>query len=325
MPGQIRLAGELGASHNAVEIALRQLEHEGLLVGQGPGRMRLIVSPDEKSARSLRVAILNYEPLELTEGYMVDLQHLLVEAGHAAFFAEKSLVELGMKVPAIRRLLEKTQAEAWVVLSGSREVLGWFAAQPVRTFSLFGRRRGLTIAAVGPDKPPMYAAATRALIEHGHRHIVLLCRHERRVPEPGRSEHAFLDELRTHGIAPGPYHLPDWDESIDGFHGLLKSLFRITPPTAIIIDEVPFFIAAQQFLAERGLRVPKDVSLVCTDASPNFAWCRPPITHIRWDSRPVVRRIVRWADNVARGKDDRRQSFTKAEFVPGGTIGPVRG
>ena len=37
------------------------------------------------------------------------------------------------------------------------------------------------------------------------------------------------------------------------------------------------------------------------------------------------RRIVRWADNVARGKDDRRQTLTKAEFVEGGTIGPVPG
>jgi hypothetical protein len=33
--------------------------------------------------------------------------------------------------------------------------------------------------------------------------------------------------------------------------------------------------------------------------------------------------MTRWADHVARGRDDRRQSFTKAEFVEGGTIGPV--
>ncbi len=50
----------------------------------------------------------------------------------------------------------------------------------------------------------------------------------------------------------------------------------------------------------------------------------PEVTHIRWDSRPVVRRVVRWAENVAHGIDDRRQTEVKAGFVHGGTIGPVR-
>jgi DNA-binding LacI/PurR family transcriptional regulator len=35
------------------------------------------------------------------------------------------------------------------------------------------------------------------------------------------------------------------------------------------------------------------------------------------------KRIVRWADNVASGKDDRTRSFNKAAFIEGGTIGPV--
>jgi hypothetical protein len=41
--------------------------------------------------------------------------------------------------------------------------------------------------------------------------------------------------------------------------------------------------------------------------------------------RPIVRRIVRWADNIAKGKTDLRQSFTKSSFVQGGTIGPAPG
>ena len=68
---------------------------------------------------------------------------------------------------------------------------------------------------------------------------------------------------------------------------------------------------------------PQHVSLVCCEPDPTFDWFEPLVTHICWDSRPLARRIVRWADNVAHGKDDRRASFTKAEFVEGGTIGPV--
>jgi DNA-binding LacI/PurR family transcriptional regulator len=106
---------------------------------------------------------------------------------------------------------------------------------------------------------------------------------------------------------------------------VLSALFAHTPPTALVVAEAPLFAAVQQFVARRRLLVPEAVSLACTDPSPDFAWQHPAVTHIRWDYQPVIRRILRWADNVAHGKDDRRQAHTKAKIVEGGTIGPVPG
>jgi len=323
MPGQFQLAAELGAPRNAVEAALRQLEHEGVLIGQGPGRKRLIASPDKNNARPMRVAILDYEPVEAMEDYTIKLHHLLMEAGHTVFFAPKTLMELGMDVPRIRRMVESNEADAWVVCSASREVLTWFAAQQRPAFAFFGRRRGLPIAATGPDKIPATVAATRALIELGHTRIVMLTRRATRVPEPGRVVRAFLDELGARGITPSAYHLPDWEENPGALHHRLESLFRVTPPTALILDEAPFYVAALHFCSSRGLRVPEDVSLVCGDPSPAFEWSHPRVAHIRWDSGPLVRRIARWAANVSHGKADLRQTLTKAEFIRGGTIGPA--
>nr|WP_162145252.1 substrate-binding domain-containing protein [Chthoniobacter flavus] len=105
------------------------------------------------------------------------------------------------------------------------------------------------------------------------------------------------------------------------FPELLNALFRVTPPTALIVDEAPWFIAVLQFLAHRGIRVPADVSLICTDDDLAFSRCDPPITCIAWDSQPVVRRVVRWAGNVARGKPDFRLTKTPAKLILGGTIG----
>ena len=324
LPGSRQLSQELEVNFKTVEVALRLLEGEGVLAGQGAGHRRRIVLPKDNTAHPLRVALLKYDPLSLAGGYMIELQHLLEAAGHTAFFAEKSLTELGMNVPRVSRFLAELDADAWVVTAGSRELLEWFAAQPTPVFALFGRREGLPIAAIGPDKPPAVVAATRHLLGLGHRRIVLLARRERRLPEPGKSERVFLNELEAHGIALGPYHLPDWEETIDGFHGCLETLFQVTPPTALIIDEAPFFVAALQFLAHRRIQVPEEISLICSDDDPAFAWCKPMVTHIHWDTRPVVRRIVRWAANVSQGQLDVRQSLTKAEFVPGGTIAPPK-
>ena len=323
MPGKNRLARDLKVSGEIVVAALAQLEREGMLEGQGPRRRRRITlaAGGEQGSR-LRVAILDYDGPELNEFEML---HLLESAGHTAFFAGRSLLGLGMDVRRVARLVAKTEADAWVVCAGSREVLEWFAAQPVPAFALFGRRQSVPIAGTGPDNLPARLAAVRRLLELGHRRIVMVVRQERRAGGPGNIESATLDEMEAHGIRTGPYNLPDWEDSREGFHRLLDQLYRMTPPSALILDQAFLFFAAQQHLAQRGILAPQHVSLVCTAPDPTFAWCQPTIAHTRFDIRQVLRRVVRWADNVACGKDDRRQSHIKAEFVDGGTIGPVNG
>jgi DNA-binding LacI/PurR family transcriptional regulator len=43
----------------------------------------------------------------------------------------------------------------------------------------------------------------------------------------------------------------------------------------LILDESHLYCAALHFLAERGLRVPHDVSLICTDADSSFGVNHP--------------------------------------------------
>jgi DNA-binding LacI/PurR family transcriptional regulator len=321
MPGAPMLAAELGVNHKTIIAALQQLEHEGLLVSQGPGRKRRIILPEQLDSPSLRVAILDYEPRHESEGYMNELYHLLGEANHTPFFTSKCLTALGMDVKRIARMVKRTAADAWVVGAGSSEVLAWFTEQEAPAFALFGRHESFPIAAIKPNNTPAISTATRRLIELGHRRISFLCRRLVRLPQPGKGAQAFLAELEGAGIHAGDFNLPDWDESREGFAMQLDSMFRHTPPTALILDEPYLYGAALHFLAGRGMQVPEDISLVCIDADRSFAWCQPSVAHIRWDYRPVIRRIVRWANNVSRGKKDIRQTIVPAEFVEGGTVG----
>lgn len=323
MPGVHRLAAELGVHRKTADAALRQLEREGLLEPQGAGRRRTISLPDALPPPSLRVAILAGEPESLQENYMIELKHQLIEAGHSVFHPLRQKANLQMKIEHISRVVDRNQADAWVVASGSREVLEWFSTQATPAFALFGRMRQVRIAGAGPDKILAISEVTKKLANLGHRRIVLLTRSRRRLPHPGAVEQAFLDELSALRLPPSDYNLPDWNETVDGFHAGLDSLFRTTPPTALIVDEPPLFAAAQQFLARRRLRVPEEVSIACLDADSSFAWLSPSVTHICWDSAPVVRRLVRWVSNVSRGKPDLRQLRVVAKLVAGGTIGPA--
>jgi len=324
VPGLLSLARELRVGKDTVEAAMRILEQEEFLLMQGHGRRRVVAPGVGTGPRQLRIALLDYDPPAKTDQWTHELLFRLNEAGHDAFFTEKCLTQLKMQVPQIKRLVARTKADAWIVAAGSREILEWFAASGLLTMALFGRRRGLPIAAVGPDQPQAMAGLARQLIDLGHRRIVLITRPTRLLPEPGASERAFLETLATAGVATGSYNLPEWEETLPGLQRMLSALFARTPPTALVVAESPLFTAVQQFVARRRLLVPTDVSLACTDPSPDFVWQQPAVTHIRWDHRSVIRRILRWADNVAHGKDDRRQTLTKAELVWGGTVGPVQ-
>ena len=90
-----------------------------------------------------------------------------------------------------------------------------------------------------------------------------------------------------------------------------------------MIDELSRVIAAGSFLARQGIQVPGQVSLVFTDCDGTLDWCFPGFAHMRWDNAPLVRRVVRWVNAVRKSKPDRRAITFQAEFVPGGSIGPV--
>ncbi|HSP43490.1 MAG TPA: substrate-binding domain-containing protein [Luteolibacter sp.] len=324
MPGGVALAEELGVNHKTVEAALSLLEREGVLVGQGARRARRInPSAGNLTTPSLRIGILLSERDDERFDFMVEIRHRLIESGHVPFVARRTLAELGMNPGKVAALVGRTPADAWLVVAGSRRVMEWFAAGTIPFFGLFGLVRRLNYAGAGPDKAPAYAEVVRTFAGLGHRRIVLLAREQRHLPIPGYPERHFLQALGEAGIESNEYHFPLWEDNIEGFHRCLEVIFRVSPPTALLVQEPMLFAAVQQFLAARGIRVTHDVSLVCDDPDPTFAWQVPTVAHIRWDSRPWVRRVVRWADNIARGKIDRRRILSPAEFVPGGTIGPV--
>lgn len=326
MPGRLELAAKLGLNARTVEGALRQLELEGVLAPQGAGRRRRIVRAAKSPAvKGLRIQILLYEKTDRGRSYQVDMLHRLKDAGHSPVFADRSLSELGMDPARVADFVKRKRADAWIVGSGSQEVLDWFVRKRIPVFAQFGRFSDLAVPAMGVRKIPAMKAAVRRLVELGHRRIVMMVREERRRPKPGPFEQAFLDELEAHGIATGPYHLPDWEDSTVGFHSSLDGLFGLTPPTALILSESSLFVAAQLHLARQGISAPGDISLICDDPDAAFSWCQPPVSHFHWDGRPVVSRIVRWADRVARGVEDKKHRYTLASFVEGGTIGPAKG
>jgi DNA-binding LacI/PurR family transcriptional regulator len=326
MPGESRLMSDFQVGRGTVRAAMVQLEEEGVLVSDGQGkRRRIVMIADASTRRKIRVRIFLYEKRDRGDVVSSSLLAGLLDAGMDADFTGKSLKELAMDVDRVARYVKRNPADAWIVSAASREVLEWFAAQPAPALALFGGSARVQIASAFPVMLSGITEAVHRLIGLGHRRIVMLTREEHRKPRLSHPEQVFLNQLEAAGIRTGSYNVPDWEESGKGLKRLIEELFRHSPPTAMIFQEAHLFTVTRLLLADRGISAPRDVSLVVADTDLSFEWCDPIPSHIHWDYRPVVRRMVRWAKNVAAGKEDCRKVGTESKFIEGGTIGPVRG
>lgn len=322
MPGIRKMAGALGVSTNTVMAALAQLTNKQIIEPQGQGRRSRIMASHEILKPTFRVTMLPYEHVDVEIDYVVEIQRRLREAGHEVIMAEKSLVELGMKIDRISRLVKSVETDAWLVFSAPQHVLQWFVDQSLPAFALFGRFRGLPIPGTGLDKVQAFRAAIRRLAELGHKRIVLLQPDHNRKPTHALLVRESLAEMEANGIKTGPYNLPDWEQSPAGLRKCLDSLFAVSAPTAIIFDRPNELIGAQVYLAHKKIFAPRDISLVCDD-DPAFEWCQPSVSCIQWQIHSWVRQVVRWVDCLANGKSYTQQRFTKATFVEKESIGPA--
>ncbi len=321
MPGRNYLATELGVNHKTTQAALAILEQEGLLKANGPGRKRLIQHVMPVAPVAKRFMILAYEKSDFHTDYMVEIIHRLQAAGHWASFASKTLDDLGMNVNRVASFVEKTKADAWVVGAGHRDVLDWFAARPQPVFSLFAHDSEQSIARAVPDKSEALIELVDRLVGLGHRRIVMIAREDRRKPNPSKIIQSYLTRLAHHGVHTGSYNLPDWGNHPEELRQSLSLLFRYTPPTALILDDVQMFPAVVHHLAELGISAPREVSLACMDYAISFDWFCPPVTHVTWNHIALVKRLVSWANQISLGKEDRGLTKIKAKLNLGGTIG----
>lgn len=317
MPGRDRLARELSMHGSTVERALRQLEMEGLLTAGGAGKRRKIAAK-KIAPRATRVVIILYDPEDVLDCRIAEIQRLLHAAGHQPSFATKAMSELKHDPKRILAMMKAHPAEAWIALAGTRPVLEILSKTSTPTFALFGNISNLKIAGTGARKIDALRACIDHLYKKGRRRIVMLVRHGVQRTELNTTERVFFEELEKRQLSQSSYNLAEWEDTPEGLYHCLDGLFKVTPPDAILVDDSILSYAILNYLShQRGLAF-RDVECVFTDDHPSFKWCRPGIPHFYWDPAKAVRRVMQWVDHVAQGKEDRKVKLIEAKFIPGG-------
>jgi DNA-binding LacI/PurR family transcriptional regulator len=138
------------------------------------------------------------------------------------------------------------------------------------------------ISYVGYDNVKAAYSATNYLISLGHERIGLIVGPYQKVGRVRKRHTGYKKALADNGISFDPSLVVSSEPALfEGKRTMQQLLSLPDPPTAVFAASDQLAIGALSAIKERGLRVPKDVSLVGFDDIDVAAYCDPPLTTVR--------------------------------------------
>lgn len=161
-------------------------------------------------------------------------------------------------------------------------------------------------ATVTVDHSPGMSAAVDHLASLGHERIAYLGNDDRHPVEHARLR-CFEKALVEHGIPVRENYVALCDCSVQQSHVLARALLAAAsePPSAVVTVDSSV-LGVLRALYESGLRIPQDMSVVCTDDLLS-GHLYPPLTGVVQPLREVAERAVSLVDERVRHPDDGRE------------------
>ncbi|MFE3930122.1 LacI family DNA-binding transcriptional regulator [Streptomyces sp. YIM B13508] len=245
--------------------------------------------------------------------------------------AETAAHDAGLEVvvcAARTRTGSERPGRAWLerlVLRGSAGVL-FHLAEPSPAQCVRLEQHRVPFALIDPAcEPPSGAVsvgganwqggvtATEHLLALGHERVAVL------AGPPGRtlSGRARLAGYRSALASAGVRHRPEYVRHADGTDDaaagrVMRELLGLPePPTAVFLCSDRMAPGVYGALAERGLRVPEDMSVVGFDDLPEARWLPPPLTTVR---QPLAEMAATALHLLLRMREGHRPESTRTEL-----------
>jgi LacI family transcriptional regulator len=122
-----------------------------------------------------------------------------------------------------------------------------------------------SVTCVVPDEEAGATAAVTELLAHGHRRVGYVCDRDD-VPAFAERLRGYSDALTAHGVAFDPELVVRGESSTRGGRAAVARLLELPQaPTGVFCFTDSMAMGAYQVAAERGLRIPADLSVVGYD------------------------------------------------------------
>jgi len=194
---------------------------------------------------------------------------------------------------------------------------------------------GLKVVALGAHTRPqksfyifvnlrdLLCGAFRQAFAMGHRSVcfpIWRCGPER----VGFLRERIAEEYASVGLRYSPeFHAPIVeDRSPAALHECLRALLRHTPPSALISDGAEQWLATMAIAAERGKRIPRDLSHICLRQDELYAAL--PVSQAHFDFPPAPNMVTQVNRLLAAAKQGKPKKIVPLEpvWISGETLAP---
>ncbi len=279
LPSERALAETLQVSRKTVRKAIAPLQREGLIkTGRRVGH-RIVGAVRPVERQELSIGLLTPDSLDQlpshTTLWIDELRTLLFERGiKLAAFSSSRFFSRGSN-QALARLVRQNPQACWVLTHSNAIMQRWFFDHRVPCIIAGSCPKELPLPNVDLDYFAVCRHAVGAMLRLGHRRLAFFVNESQRGGDL-ESEAGFIDAVQRSDRSDVESTVARHDGTVEGAWRVLARLFDSSrPPTALLIAKPDIYLTAVTFLADRGLRVGEQVSLVSRDHDTFLSYLKP--------------------------------------------------
>lgn len=333
LPGERQLTETLQVSRKTLRKALAQLRTEKIVAAvHGLGNRilpRQESGPVAAGTGSSIVGLLTPDPLDQMRPYtslwVNHLKTILSEkdARLRAFDGRKFFSQSPSR--ALDKLIAHNQAACWLLANSTEATQRWFANHSIPCVVAGSCHPGVDLPQADLDHYALCRHAAGVLLGSGHRRVAMLNERRGRAGDV-ESEAGFIAGVRESNHPEAVALVIHHEHSPASLTRVTERLLTaINPPTALLVSNGASYLTVVSVLAQHGLRVPRDVSVVSRDDEPFLSFLVPAPSHYAASSHVFAKKLLKPLLQLIGGEPALpRSTRILPTYTKGGSLGPPR-
>lgn len=333
LPSERSLCDLLQVSRNTLRGALAQMKKEGRVRAvHGAGNQIVANAPRGGAGRSRAhdVALLSPEPIERLR----PMQSLWID-DMRALLSERDIKLRVFHGPqyfgpnaggALQKLVARNPHGCWILMLAGEQVQRWFSRNGIASIVAGSTYSEVDLPFRDLDHRAICRHAAGVLLGLGHRRLAMLTQKSPRAGDL-ESEAGFQEGVQHSPRSDATAVVIHHDGSTAGVIRAVERLRKLEPrPTGLLVMQPHFYLTASTRLAQAGVRIPQDISLISRDDDPFLAFVVPSPARYVASPHVMAKALLRPVLELLGGDPiTQRAGRIMPEFFRGESIGPPRG
>lgn len=193
----------------------------------------------------------------------------------------------------LAQLIRNEPQRAWVITESTSIIQSWFESNRVNSVIVGSPHGETSIPSVDLNYRAVGRHAAGQFLRAGHRAIAIM------VGDPARGgdnecRAGFEEAVKAHSVETIDFIVARHTFTPDSIFRSIQLLVRrkITP-TALLVGNSPYYLAAHTALCSLGLKIPKDITLISRDDDPYLKFVHPEPARYSCPPALMAKRIGR--------------------------------